>query len=105
MSRDSALNRSPRFSVSVQTRSWTSFKTYGSIAASTGAFMASSRVSILSFDRRRRARALAQDELLDLSCRRLGQLAEHHRPGRLEAREMRPAVLDQLGLGHARAGL
>ena len=63
----------------------------GSIAASTGAFIAR-----LLFDRRRRAGALAQQELLDLAGRGLRQLAEHDALRHLEPREMRAAVRDQL---------
>src|SRR4029078_11201793 len=56
-------------------------------------------------DRLHRARPLAQHEFLDLARRRLRQLAEHDALRHLEAREVAPAVLDQLLRGDGGAGL
>jgi hypothetical protein len=47
----------------------------------------------------------AQLELLDLAGRGLGQFAEHHALGRLEARDARARKGDEVGLGRACAGL
>src|SRR6185295_2946601 len=48
---------------------------------------------------------VAQDELLDLAGRGLGQLAEVDRGGGLEARDVPLAEVDDLGLGGALARL
>src|SRR5262245_11658370 len=96
-----ALNCAGRLSKSVAIPSasvrWISV----SPAASNGAFTAANA----SLDGRRRLRPLAQHELLDLAGGGLRQLAENHLLRRLEAREMRPAVLDQLGLARRGSGL
>src|SRR5690348_3988896 len=55
-------------------------------------------------DRAGRPDALAKHELLDLAGRRLRELAEYHAPRRLEPRQVGAAMLNQLGLGDARAG-
>src|SRR5216683_6646499 len=48
---------------------------------------------------------VAQDELLDLAGRGLGQIAEVDRGGRLETRDVLLAEVDDLRLGRALAGL
>ena len=91
IARDSALKRSPRFSVSVhdavarvgaarRVRSPASSGAFIGVSAS-GHFDVVSR----SLDRARRSRLVAQHELLDLAGRGLRQLAEHDLLRRLEA--------------------
>src|SRR4051812_27203837 len=53
----------------------------------------------VSFDRRRGAHPLAQQELLDLAGGSLRQLAEDNASRHLESREMAAAVLDDRLLG------
>src|ERR1700687_2762526 len=96
---ESGLMRSPRLSVSVATPPLVSLSTKGCSAVSRGAFIVS------SVDRARRSRAFAKQEFLDLAGGRLGQLTENHSLRRLEAREHRAAMLDQLGLGDLRVRL
>src|SRR5262249_25248330 len=71
----------------------------------TAAESAATLVAISLLYRRSRADALTQQELLDLSRRRAGQGAEHHRPRRLEVGKPGPAVLDDLALRGRGIGL
>src|SRR5262245_17372901 len=102
MAVESGLSRSPRFIVSVATPSASLRSTYGaSISVVPGAFMAR-RLSLL--DRGGRLGPLAKRELLDLPGRGLRQWPEDDRLRRLEPREVRAAMRDDLGFGHARVG-
>src|SRR5258708_8621583 len=98
---ESGFIRSPRLSVKVATPSLSSRSTQGaSTSFFEGAFMTFPLLYRLGG-----LRLLPQQEFLDLPRRGLRQHAEHHVARRLEAREARAAVVDDLPFRDLRARL
>src|SRR5262249_36616135 len=88
------------------TRPSDSFDVDGEISAEiSGPAAATAHAALFApMDRLRRARALAEDVLLDLPRRGFRHRAQHDRARRLEVRQVRAAVGDELRLGGLRPG-